>query len=139
MRLTVDSERDVPLSHTDPGDDGLAGIRPSILLGDSLQLQGVAITEHLGRETRGRRERRGGRGGVRGRRDGEEGRERGNQRERGVDRRDKRGGRGASECLFSSSSLGQLLQQNGCGRTYSLSSSYTLFQFNLMVVTMLWL
>lgn len=124
MRLTVDSERDVPLSHTDAGDDGLAGIRPSILLGDSLQLQGVAITEHLRRERRGRRARRGGRG---------------ENRERGVDRRDKRRGRGESECLFSSSSLGPLLQQHGCGPTYSLSSSYTLFQFNLMVVTTLWL
>lgn len=47
--LTVHGQSDISLCHPNPRHDGLAGVCSSILLGNSLQLQGVAIAEHLGR------------------------------------------------------------------------------------------
>lgn len=47
--LTIDSQSDFSFCNSNPRHDGLAGVCPSILLGNSLQLQGVAITEHLAR------------------------------------------------------------------------------------------
>lgn len=45
--LTVYSEGDVSFCDSDPRHDGLAGVRSGVLLGNSLQLQGVTIAEHL--------------------------------------------------------------------------------------------
>lgn len=46
-RLTVHRQSHVPLCHSDSGHDGLAGVRSSVLLRHSFQLQGVAVAEHL--------------------------------------------------------------------------------------------
>lgn len=53
MGLTVHGQSHVPLRHSDSGHDGLAGVRPSVVLRHSFQLQGVAVAEHL----EGRREK----------------------------------------------------------------------------------
>lgn len=57
-RLTVDRQRHVPLRHSDSGHDGLAGVRPGVLLRHSFQLEGVAVAEHL-QERKERREMNG--------------------------------------------------------------------------------
>lgn len=51
--LTIYSESDISFCDSNPGHDGLAGVCSSILLGNSLQLQGVTITEHLVRNPEG--------------------------------------------------------------------------------------
>ena len=56
--LTIYSESDISFCDSNPGHDGLAGVCSSILLGNSLQLQGVTITEHLVRNPEGTSEQR---------------------------------------------------------------------------------
>lgn len=48
--LTIYSKSDISFCNSNPGYNGLAGVCSSIFLGNSLQLQGVTITEHLLRD-----------------------------------------------------------------------------------------
>lgn len=45
--LTVDEEGDLPLAHADPGDDGLAHVLAGVCLSDRLEVQLVAVAQHL--------------------------------------------------------------------------------------------
>lgn len=45
--LTVDIEGDLPLSHADPGDDGLADVLAGVRLRHRLEVQLVAVAQHL--------------------------------------------------------------------------------------------
>lgn len=48
--LTIYSQRDISLCNSNAGHDGLAGVCSCVFLGNSLQLQGVTVAEHLVRK-----------------------------------------------------------------------------------------
>lgn len=45
--LTVDSERDLSLSYSNPGDDGLTYVLAGVSLAHGLQIQLIAVTQNL--------------------------------------------------------------------------------------------